>query len=84
MSQFKCGSSKLDMAVFYVETEREISQIKKEVMRGRKDLSNIVVLMNHKAVIKDGEDWLTPVHAVCVPDFYRPAEGWSIDGITLY
>lgn len=84
MSQFKCGSSNLEMAIFYVETEREISQIKRETMRGRKDLSNIVVLMNHKAVIKDGEDWLTPVHAVCVPAFYRPADGWSVDDITLY
>lgn len=70
--------------IFYVETEKEITAIKKMAMNGGKHRSNIMVLMNYKTIIKDGEDWLTPIHAVCVPRFYRPKEGWSVDNVTLY
>lgn len=70
--------------IFYVENEAEITKIKKMAMNGGKHRSNIMVLMNHRAIIKYGEDCLTPIHAVCIPRFYRPKEGWSIDNVTLY
>lgn len=75
-----------DYDVFYALDEDQITAIKKAVVGDGKHRSEIMVLMNRKAIAVEREDRsdILPIHAVCVLSYLRPAKGWSLHGIALF